>query len=153
MTTSLATVAGRQEIPFTVPKHALQYLGGRVCSADLCFHHGRYFLHIVVELEVHGPVAPTGEVIGVDLGINRPAVTSTRQFLGDRRWKEQERRLFRLRADLQASYTIRDKHLACLASIGRSFAGGSPVKRPLVSTRSLRKASQGQAPGFSRGVT
>jgi predicted transposase len=42
MTCSLATVSGRVEMPFTVPKHALQYVGGKVCSADLCYHHGRY---------------------------------------------------------------------------------------------------------------
>ncbi|HKF36471.1 MAG TPA: hypothetical protein VKB35_06175 [Ktedonobacteraceae bacterium] len=30
----------------------------------------------------------------VDLGLNRPAVTSARQFLGEKRWKEQERRTF-----------------------------------------------------------
>ena len=104
MTTSLATVGGRLEIGFTVPKHAAQYIGGKVCSADLCFQHGRYFLHVVVSLPA--PVVnPSSEVIGVDLGLNRPAVTSNRRFLGDRQWKEQERRIFRLRRKLQAKGT------------------------------------------------
>jgi putative transposase len=100
-TCSLASVAGRQEIPFTVPKHATQYIGGKVCSADLCFHHGRYFLHIVVSLPAP-VVEPSEEVIGVDLGLTHPAVTSHRHFLGERRWKEQERRIFRLRRKLQS---------------------------------------------------
>src|SRR5581483_3078601 len=104
MTASLATVDGRVVIPFTVPKHAMQYVGGNVCSADLCFHHGRYFLHIVVTLP-DPIVALTSEVIGVDLGLNHPAVTSNKQFLGERRWKEQERRIFRLRRQLQAKGT------------------------------------------------
>ncbi|HEY3992084.1 MAG TPA: transposase [Ktedonobacteraceae bacterium] len=100
LTCSLASVAGRQEMSFTVPKHAMQYIGGKVCSADLCFHHGRYFLHIVVSIP--DPVVEASEeVIGVDLGLNRPAVTSNRHFLGERRWKEQERRIFRLRRKLQ----------------------------------------------------
>ncbi len=104
MTASLATVSGRVEMTFIVPKHAIQYVGGKVCSADLCFHHGRYFLHIVVNIPA--PIVdPTEEVIGVDLGLNRPAVTSNRHFLGDRRWKEQERRIFRLRRKLQAKGT------------------------------------------------
>ena len=104
MTASLASVSGRLEIPLTVPHHARQYLGGKTRSADLCFHHGRYFLHIVVSLP--SPVLdPSGEVIGVDLGLNRPAVTSTRAFLGERRWKEQERRMFRLRRKLQSKGT------------------------------------------------
>ncbi|HLI68509.1 MAG TPA: transposase [Ktedonobacteraceae bacterium] len=100
LTCSLASVAGRQEMEFTVPKHARKYIGGKVCSADLCLHHHRYFLHIVVSIP--DPVVdPCEEVIGVDLGLNRPAVTSTRAFLGERRWKEQERRIFRLRRKLQ----------------------------------------------------
>ncbi|PZW18110.1 IS605 OrfB family transposase [Thermosporothrix hazakensis] len=50
-------------------------------------------------------VAPAGKVVGVDLGLNRPAVTSNKQFLGERRWKEQERRIFRLKRKLQAKGT------------------------------------------------
>jgi IS605 OrfB family transposase len=100
-TASLATVAGRIEIGFTVPRHAIQYTSGKPCSADLCYRKGRFFLHIVVSLP-EPTFNPTEEVIGVDLGLNRPAVTSTRRFLGEKRWKEQERRLFRLRRKLQA---------------------------------------------------
>jgi putative transposase len=44
LTASLATVAGRVELSFTVPEHAHQYIGGNVCSADLCMRKGRYFL-------------------------------------------------------------------------------------------------------------
>jgi IS605 OrfB family transposase len=100
MTASLATVAGRLEIGFTIPKHAAQYVGGKVCSADLCFRTGHYFLHITVSIPAP-TVAPSQEVLGVDLGLNRPAVTSNRQFLGERHWKEQERRIFRIRRKLQ----------------------------------------------------
>jgi len=100
MTCSLASVAGRVEMDFTVPKHATAYIGGNVCSADLCFRQGRYFLHIVVSLPAP-VVSPSAEAIGVDLGLNRPAVTSNRHFLGERQWKEQERRIFRLRRKLQ----------------------------------------------------
>ena len=104
MTCSLATSAGRVEMGFTVPKHATQYVGGKVCSADLCFRHEHYFLHMVVSLPAP-IISASEEVIGVDLGLNRPAVTSTRTFLGERRWKEQERRIFRLRRKLQKKGT------------------------------------------------
>jgi putative transposase len=100
LTCSLATVAGRLEMTFTVPKHAAQYIGGKVCSADLCYRKGRYFLHIVVSLPAP-TIASSKEVIGVDLGLNHPAVTSNHKFLGDRRWKEQERHIFRIRRKLQ----------------------------------------------------
>lgn len=104
MTASLATVAGRVELPFTVPAYASKYLGGKVSSADLCYRQGRFRLHIVVSLPAPAiPASP--EVVGVDLGLNRPAVTSNRHFLGERRWKEQERRIFRLRRTLQAKGT------------------------------------------------
>jgi putative transposase len=103
-TCSLATVNGRVELPFTVPAHLMRYVGSQVCSADLCYRKGRFTLHIVVSLP-EPAVVPTQEVIGVDLGLNRPAVTSTRHFLGEKRWKEQERRIFRLRRQLQAKGT------------------------------------------------
>ncbi len=99
-TCSLATVDGRVELPFTVPEHLVQYVGHKVCSADLCYRKGRFTLHIVVSLP-QPALTPSDEVIGVDLGLNRPAVTSKRQFLGERRWKEQERRIFRIRRKLQ----------------------------------------------------
>lgn len=104
MTCSVATVAGRVQMSFTVPAYAQKYIGGKVCSADLCFVKGRWTLHIVISLP--DPAIPASpEVIGVDLGLNRPAVTSTRAFLGERRWKEQERRIFRIRRKLQAKGT------------------------------------------------
>lgn len=104
MTCSLATVQGRVELPFTVPIYAQKYIGSKVCSADLCYSKGRFTLHIVVSLP-EPSIVPSQEVIGVDLGLNRPAVTSNKQFLGERRWKEQERRIFRLRRKLQAQGT------------------------------------------------
>jgi IS605 OrfB family transposase len=104
MTCSLATTNGRVELPFVVPPYAAKYIGGKVCSADLCYRKGRYMLHVVVSIP-DPVVAPSGEVVGVDLGLNRPAVTSNKHFLGERRWKEQERRIFRLRRKLQAKGT------------------------------------------------
>jgi len=104
LTCSVATVNGRVELPFTVPAHLRQYVGYKVCSADLCYRKGRFTLHIVVSLP-EPAIVPTQEMIGVDLGLNRPAVTSNRHFLGEKRWKEQERRIFRLKRKLQAKGT------------------------------------------------
>ena len=44
-------------------------------------------------------------MVGVDLGIVRPVVTSNNHFCGKRRWKELEARIFRLRRKLQAKGT------------------------------------------------
>ena len=119
LTCSLATVDGRIELPFTVPAHLKPYVGHKVCSADLGYRKGRYTLHIVVSIP-EPSIPPTTTVVGVDLGLNRPAVTSTRQFLGEKRWKEQERRSFRLIRKLQAKGTRSGKrHLKKLS--GKQF--------------------------------
>ncbi|GHO55584.1 RNA-guided endonuclease InsQ/TnpB family protein [Ktedonobacter robiniae] len=119
LTTSLATVQGRVQLSFTVPKYAEKYLGGKICSADLCYRKGKYTLHVVVRLP--DPARPSSdEMIGVDLGLTHPAVTSKHLFLGERRWKEQERRIFRLKRQLQTKNTKSAKrHLKKLS--GKRF--------------------------------
>src|SRR5712692_5562819 len=67
-TCSLATVAGRLEIPFTVPSSAQRYIGYKTCSADLCYRKGKWSLHVVVSLP-EPAIAPSRSVIGVDLGL------------------------------------------------------------------------------------
>ncbi|MBX5459333.1 MAG: transposase [Thermogemmatispora sp.] len=101
---SLSTVAGRLLLPFRVLPHQAPFQSGKVCTADLCFRRGRWSLHIVVLLP-DPVVTPSPEVIGVDVGLTHPAVTSSRRFLGEKRWKEQDRRIFRLRRALQAKGT------------------------------------------------
>jgi len=103
-TCSLATVAGRVELQFTVSAYAQKYIGYKTCSADLIYRKGKWKLHVVVSIP-ETAIPPSTTVVGVDLGLNHPAVTSKRHFLGERRWKEQERRIFRLRRKLQSKGT------------------------------------------------
>src|SRR5260370_41016428 len=105
MTCSLATVDGRIELPFTVPPHLVQYAGHKTCSADLCYRQGRYTLHSVVSVP-QPSITPSAEVIGGDLGMNRPAGTSSRHFLGEERCREQERRTFPFTPSLQSKETL-----------------------------------------------
>jgi putative transposase len=51
----------------------------------------------------------TGAVVGIDLGLNRPAVTSNNAFHGPRSWRAIEQRIFCLRRQLQAIGTVRAK--------------------------------------------
>nr|WP_236031953.1 hypothetical protein [Ktedonospora formicarum] len=91
-------------LSFRVPHFSERYRGCQVATADLVYRNGLWWLHVVVH--VPEPVVERHpEVIGVDLGLTRPAVTSTRQFLGTRHWKEVERRRFRLRRKLQSKGT------------------------------------------------
>lgn len=102
----LASVAGRLAVPFSANTHARALLeqGVSFDSADLIVRDGKFWLHVVVTIQAP-EVQPTGEVVGVDLGLNRPAVTSHNHFLGKRRWKAIERRYFQLRRKLQAKGT------------------------------------------------
>lgn len=100
----LSAAGGRMTIPFALPEHYAKYARGRTLTADLLLRKGRWFLHVAVELPDVQP-ATSDAVVGVDLGLNRPAVTSTAKFLGKRHWREVERRYFRLRRGLQAKGT------------------------------------------------
>jgi len=98
----LSTTNGKQTIPFTVPDYCRKYIGNPNTTADLLCKNGTWWLHMVVS--VPEPLVPQDEtVIGIDLGLNRPAVTSTRQFLGKKHWKEIDRRSFRLKRKLQSN--------------------------------------------------
>jgi len=100
----LSTTQGRQRIAFRIPAYAQKYVGYKVCTADLIQRGDKFWLHVVVD--VPAPEArPSGQVIGVDLGLVRPAVTSHNKFFGQRRWRELEARYFRLRRALQAKGT------------------------------------------------
>jgi IS605 OrfB family transposase len=101
---NLSSTAGRLIVPFTVAAYAQKYLGAPVATADLCYRKGTCSLHIVIRAPVPDS-AKSDAVVGVDLGLNHPAVTSTRRFLGQRRWKEIEQRRFRLKRALQSKGT------------------------------------------------
>lgn len=100
----LSTVGGRQTIPFKVPVWGDKYAYGAVDTADLVLRQGKWWLHVVVTVPAP-EVDSSGVVIGVDLGLAQPAVTSQAKFLGERRWREVENRFFRLRRALQAKGT------------------------------------------------
>lgn len=99
-TVRLSTTGGRITVPFAVPAYAAPMIGGRVCTADLIHRDGEWYLHIVVDLPAP-EVAPTDDVIGVDLGIAQPAVTSDNRFLGKKSWRNTEARYFKHRRALQ----------------------------------------------------
>ncbi|WP_157770589.1 RNA-guided endonuclease InsQ/TnpB family protein [Pyrinomonas methylaliphatogenes] len=114
---SLSSVAGRLKVPFAADPHAQHTLGRAVGfdSADLIYRKGRFWLHVVVTIP-DVEFQPSGDVVGVDMGLSRPAVCSHNRFFGKRRWKEIERRYFRLRRSLQRKGTRSAKrHLRKLA--------------------------------------
>jgi putative transposase len=120
-TVHLSTTGGRLIVPFNLPKYAAYAIGLPVATADLIFRNGKFYLHVVVDLPAV-EVPDTGPVIGVDLGINRPAVTSDNRFHGQRHWREVVKRTFRLRRALQANGSKSAKrHLRSLAGREQRF--------------------------------
>jgi IS605 OrfB family transposase len=114
---SLATVQGRIKVPFRLNPHAASLLAQAVSfdSADLIPRKSSLWLHVVVTL-LDVPFESNGQVVGVDLGMVRPAVASNNRFFGARRWREVDKRYFRLRRSLQAKGTPSAKrHLRKLA--------------------------------------
>ena len=103
-TVRLSTTGGRQTIRFAIPDYSAKYAGSPVDTADLIMRNGRWWLHVVVTVPAPN-VAPTDQVVGVDLGLVQPAVTSNNRFLGKRAWKASEGRLFKLKRALQAKGT------------------------------------------------
>jgi len=103
-TVRMSTTGGRQTIRFNVPHYSAKYAGNPVDTADLIFRDGRWWLHVVVSIPAPD-VEPTNQIVGVDLGVVRPAVLSANQFLGLRRWKATEGRLFHLKRALQKKGT------------------------------------------------
>lgn len=101
-TVRLSTAAGRMTLPFAVPDYAARYVGCPTDTADLLHHpDGRWWLHVVVT--VAAPVmALTDVVMGLDLRLAHPAVTSDNQFLGKQAWKATEGRYVRLTRRLQS---------------------------------------------------
>jgi IS605 OrfB family transposase len=103
-TVRLSLVGGRQTIRFRVPDYAAKYAGYAVDTADLTFRDGQWWLHVVVTVPAPS-VEPSDQLVGVDLGINRPAVTSNHRFLGKRAWKAIEGRYFKSIRALQKKGT------------------------------------------------
>jgi putative transposase len=115
----------RAIIGASVPAYYEQYLTAQWSqeSADLLYRKGTFWLHLVVSCALQ-ETEPTGKAIGVDLGINRLAVTSHPRFFGGKQTKETNNRYFRLRRSLQTKGTKSAKrHLKKLSGKLKRFQG------------------------------
>lgn len=113
----------RAMIAVKVPAYYEQYLTAQWQqeSSDLLYRKGQFWLHVVVSCAVPTHES-TGSAIGIDLGINRLAVTSHPRFFGNKHLKETNNRYFRLRRSLQAKGTkSARKHLKKLAGKLKRF--------------------------------
>jgi IS605 OrfB family transposase len=159
-TATLSTTSGRLLVPFVLPGVFDWAKTGKVCTADLVERGGgRFFLHAVIESDVP-TVAPDAHVVGVDLGLCHPAVTSEKRFLGKRSWKEVEARIFRQKRRCQAKRTKSSKrrlkilsgqqarfrrdcdHVLSKQIVGSVMPGGTVVLENLTDIRKGKKATK-----------
>jgi len=98
---SLLTISGRVKIPVSVPEYFQQYLTWKRCSADLFIRKDKAFLNIVFSKEIADPKL-TGNVVGIDRGIKKIAVTSENQFFGGGQIKKVSKRYEKIRKALQS---------------------------------------------------
>lgn len=146
---SVTTVAGRLRLPFRLCDYYQRYQDWQVRSSDLCQdQRGRWFLHVVVQQAVETP-ATNGEVIGIDLGIRRVAVTSDGQgatFYSSRQLTDRVRRYQRLRRSLQAKGTRSAKRH--LWRLGRDWQRFTASINHVIARRIVDAASPGTVFGI-----
>jgi len=131
---SLATVDGRIEADYALPENPdgtphQQYLFNDdydITSAELHRQHGEWQLHIccTADVEIDTPAQATtenGTVLGVDLGVNQLAVTSTGRFWTGNEFNHWRREYEKRRGDLQECGT-RWAH-ETIQSVGRKQKG------------------------------
>ena len=101
---SLTTMAGRIRIPLQLGAFQRQALVGQTpTSATVIKKRGIWYIHMVVEYPT--PVNENQKPMGVDLGINNIAATSTEMIIeGESRQTYKEKRA-RVRASLQSKNT------------------------------------------------
>lgn len=141
---SLNTLQGRIRVPITIPNCYEEYLDWEVCESTLYQDDGtqEYYFAFVFQTEVHPDPDQDGRVVGVDLGVNKTAVTSTGGFYGtevrDKRedWERQ-------RAELQAKGTPGTRHR--LQERGDRWKRFMTWKNHTISRRIVDKLDPGDA--------
>jgi len=122
---------GQAKVDLIIPSIYNKYLGWKLGSSDLCFaKDGTPYLHITItpseqyktqrEQNIKNNTSP--KVVGVDLGINVPVVTSTGTFIERDNFKEIIRRHTSLRSRLQSKGTpSANRHLRRVSERERRF--------------------------------
>lgn len=102
---SILTICGRIRLRFRLPACYFEYSRWDTAGADLIRDRkGHWWVHISVSKTVEEPKL-TGQVVGIDLGITKPATDSKGVHYGSDYWKEVEERRFQHKRRLQAKGT------------------------------------------------
>ena len=79
---SISTLKGRVKIPIKIPDYALKYFNWKIVESLLRFDNNRCFFIFTFTAESSWTSNQHFEVLGVDCGVNKIAVTSNNKFYG-----------------------------------------------------------------------
>lgn len=100
---SLFTLTGRIYVPFASGDFQRAYLAKGVCKeAELLQRHGIWFFHLVLDLPDVPPVTGGG-VLGIDLGENNLATTSSGMMMSGVQLRHERDKYWALRRRLQSN--------------------------------------------------
>lgn len=113
---SLYTLEGRIQVSFSLGNHQKRLLEqGVPKEAELIFRKGNWYFNLVLELPV-APIKEKGIVIGIDVGENNIAATSTGKIYGGQKLREDRDRYLAQRRRLQSNGTQSARQLLCKVS-------------------------------------
>lgn len=113
---SLYTLEGRIKVSFSLGEYQRKLLkDGIPKEAELINKKGTWYFNLVLEFP-DAPKKETGAIIGVDVGENNIAATSTGKICGGKKLKEKRNRYLAQRRRLQSNGTQSAKQLLCKVS-------------------------------------
>lgn len=116
-TLSLFTLSGRAKVAMQLGDFQRDYLArGTVKEAELVRKRSGFFFHLVLDLPDTDPLPETGKVLGVDLGENNLAATSSGKLSGGGQLCFERDQFLALRRRLQRNGSQSAKQLLCKVS-------------------------------------
>ena len=137
---SLYTLEGRSKVKFTMGEHQRKlFERGIPKEAEAICKRGIWYFNLVIEIP-DTPKVSKGGVIGVDVGENKLAATSTGKIFGGEKLCDERDRFLAHRKRLQSNGTQSSKQLLCKVS-GRESRHVKHVNHE-VSSAIIREAKQ-----------
>lgn len=111
-TVSLYTLSGRIQVPLQLGEFQQNYLQqGKPKEAELLCKKGVWFFNLVLDIPDVALQHPSGNVLGVDLGENNLAATSSGKLFGGKQLCHERDRALALRRQLQSNGSKSAKQL------------------------------------------
>ncbi len=109
---SLYTLTGRLPAQMNIGEFQRNYLQtGKPKEAELLCKKGQWYFNLVIEIADPTLIQPNGEVLGVDLGENNLATTSTGKIFGGGKLRHERDQALALRKKLQSNGSESSKQL------------------------------------------